>query len=107
VIKGQEAIHVYRILQETLNNVARHSKSSIAWVRLNVTPDRLRLEVEDRGVGMSGNHSGHAGHGAGGGLGLVAMRERAEILRGTLEILRPAEGGAMVVLDIPLTQVAA
>ncbi len=99
VIKGQEAIHVYRILQETLNNVVRHSKSSVAWVRLNVTPDRLRLEIEDRGVGMSGA--------ARGGLGLVAMRERAEILQGTLEILRPAEGGSMVVLDIPLTQVAA
>jgi signal transduction histidine kinase len=95
---GPEAIHVYRILQETLNNVARHSKSSTAWVRLTVTADRLRLEIEDHGVGMS--------DGANGGLGLIAMRERADILQGKLEILRPAEGGALVVLDIPLAQAA-
>jgi signal transduction histidine kinase len=96
VVGGQEAIHVYRILQETLNNVVRHSKSSTAWVRLKVTSDRLRLEVEDHGVGMSDAGSG--------GLGLIAMRERADILQGTLEILRPTDGGALVVLDIPLAQ---
>ena len=98
MIGGQEAIHVYRILQETLNNVVRHSKSSAAWVRLKVSADRLRLEVEDHGVGMSGTGSG--------GLGLVAMRERADILQGTLEILRPPEGGSLIVLDMPLTQAA-
>lgn len=96
-IGGQEAIHVYRILQETLNNVVRHSKSATAWVRLEVSADRLRLEVEDRGVGISRN---------GGGLGLIAMRERADILQGKLEILRPPGGGALIVLDIPLAQVA-
>ena len=64
-----------------------------------VTADRLRLEVEDRGVGMA-----EAGDAA--GLGLIAMRERADILQGTLEILRPPEGGTLVVLDVPLTQAA-
>src|SRR5260221_4612894 len=48
VVGGQEAIHVDRILQETLNNLVRQSKSSTAWVRLTVTPGRLRLEVEAR-----------------------------------------------------------
>ena len=96
VVGGQEAIHVYRILQETLNNVVRHSKSSTAWVRLTVTADHLRLEVEDRGVGMS-----EAGAG---GLGLIAMRERADILQGTLELLRPPAGGTLVILEAPLAQ---
>jgi nitrate/nitrite-specific signal transduction histidine kinase len=58
-----------------------------------VTSDRLRLEVEDHGVGMSDAGSG--------GLGLIAMRERADILQGSLEIHRPPDGGALVVLDIP------
>ena len=93
VTGGQEAIHVYRILQESLNNVARHSKSSKAWVRLMVRPDHLRLEVEDRGVGMIEARAG--------GLGLIAMRERAEILHGKLEILRPPEGGTLVILEAP------
>src|SRR5262249_50294078 len=58
--------------------------------------DRLRLEVEDRGVGMPNREPG--------GLGLIAMRERADILQGTLDILRPEQGGTLIVLDIPLTQ---
>jgi len=99
LVGGQEAIHVYRILQETLNNVVRHSKSSTAWVRLTVTADHLRLEVEDRGVGMSEAGSG--------GLGLIAMRERADILQGTLELLRPPAGGTLVILEAPLAQATA
>src|SRR3989454_281613 len=99
MLGGQEAIHVYRILQETLNNVVRHSKSSTAWVRLTVTADHLRLEVEDRGVGMPEEGSG--------GLGLIAMRERADILQGTLELLRPPAGGTLVILEAPLAQAAA
>src|SRR5438552_7970083 len=94
VIGAQEAIHVYRILQETLNNVVRHSKSSAAWVRLMVARDHLRLEVEDHGVGMP--------VAANGGLGLIAMRERADILRGTLEWRCPPQGGTLVILEIPL-----
>src|SRR6266567_7547487 len=93
---GQEAIHVYRILQETLNNVVRHSKSSDAWVRLMVARDHLRLEVEDHGIGMPAA--------ANGGLGLIAMRERADILQGTLELLRPPGGGTLVILEAPLAQ---
>src|SRR5713101_5259019 len=97
VIGGQEAIHVYRILQETLNNVVRHSKSSNAWVRLKITPHHLRLEVEDSGIGVS--------EGASGGLGLIAMRERADILQGKIELQRPVEGGTLVILEMPLAQV--
>jgi signal transduction histidine kinase len=97
-VGGQEAIHVYRILQETLNNVARHSKSTSAWVRLFVRPEGMRLEVEDHGVGMPER--------GGGGLGLIAMRERAEILQGRLEWLRPPQGGTLVILEIPAAQAA-
>ncbi|HJZ95155.1 MAG TPA: ATP-binding protein [Candidatus Solibacter sp.] len=93
-VKNQEAIHVYRILQETLNNVVRHSQSSDAWVRLMVGRDHLRLEVEDHGVGMPAA--------ANGGLGLIAMRERADILQGTLEWRRPSQGGTLVILEVPL-----
>jgi signal transduction histidine kinase len=99
MVGNPQAIHVYRILQETLNNIVRHSKCSTASVRLILSPDHLRLEVEDRGVGVA--------EGAAGGLGLIAMRERADILQGKLELVRPAEGGTRVILDVPLAQVAA
>jgi signal transduction histidine kinase len=100
VVPDGVAIHVYRVLQEALNNLAKHSKSSQAWVRADFSPDRLHLEVEDRGVGLPANR----GAGVRRGIGMVAMRERAELLRGKIEFLRPPEGGTLVRLDVPLTQ---
>jgi signal transduction histidine kinase len=93
---------VYRVLQEALNNLARHSKSSLAWVRVDISADRLHLEVEDRGVGLPASRSA----GVRRGIGMVAMRERAELLRGKIEFLRPPEGGTLVRLDVPLAPAA-
>jgi len=88
-------IHVYRVLQEALSNVARHSGSDRAWVRLRVDAATLELEVEDGGKGLTSTAGRR-------GLGLVAMQERAAIVNGTLELLRPAQGGTLVRLSVPL-----
>jgi signal transduction histidine kinase len=100
------AIHVYRVLQEALNNVARHSGSNRAWVRLRTSADRLELDVEDHGVGLAAADS-QASHSSGNkgrprGLGLVAMRERAAIVGGTIEFLKVPGGGTLVRLTVPL-----
>ena len=97
-ITDRVAIHVYRVLQEALNNLARHSGSSEAIVRLDFPPGRLNLEVEDRGAGMPEPRNGAPRK----GIGMTAMRERAELLEGTFEVLRPGEGGTLVRLDVPL-----
>ena len=89
------AIHVYRILQEALNNTARHSGAAQAWVRLRYRPVELQLEVEDHGAGFDAEA-------ARGGIGLVAMRERAGLLGGRIEFLRPPEGGTLVRLTVPV-----
>ena len=89
-------IHVYRVLQEALSNVARHSGSDRASVRLRVNPGTLELEIEDHGKGLPPIVSRQ-------GLGLVAMRERAEIVKGTLELVRPTSGGTLIRLTVPLT----
>lgn len=88
------AIHVYRVLQEALNNVARHSGAQQAWVRLRFAPDALQLEIEDHGKGFGGRPPRR-------GLGLVAMRERAELIGGTLDFDHPHEGGTIVRLRVP------
>jgi signal transduction histidine kinase len=90
-------IHVYRVLQEALSNVAKHSATDHATVRLRVNPGRLELEVEDHGKGLT-QYAGRGEH----GLGLVAMRERAELVRGSLEFVRPQQGGTLVRLTVPL-----
>jgi signal transduction histidine kinase len=99
VVADGVAIHVYRVLQEALNNMAKHSKSPRAWVRVDFSPDGLHLEVEDHGVGLSQEKRA----GAPRGIGMVAMRERAALLRGKIEFLKPAEGGTLVRLNVPLT----
>jgi signal transduction histidine kinase len=92
-LDGGASIHVYRVLQEALNNVTRHSGVKEAWVRLRFLNDALELEVEDHGKGLAPEKNGR-------GIGLVAMRERAEIIGGRLELLQPMDGGTMVRLRI-------
>ncbi len=99
-IKDRVAIHVYRVLQEALNNLARHSGSPLAIVRLDFPPGRLRLEVEDRGKGIPESRNG----GSRRGIGMTAMRERAELLEGTFQVSRADEGGTLVRMDVPLTE---
>ena len=93
-VSGSASIHVYRVLQEALNNVTRHSGAHEAWVRLRFTKQDLELEVEDHGKGFSADVPRP-------GIGLVAMRERAELLDGTLECRQPAAGGTLVRLRVP------
>jgi signal transduction histidine kinase len=94
-VSDTAAIHVYRVLQEAISNVARHSGATQAWVRLRWESGRLQLEIEDHGKGIDPVGSPR-------GLGLVAMRERSELLGGTLELLRPKDGGTLVRLTVPL-----
>jgi signal transduction histidine kinase len=82
------------VVQEGLNNVARHSGSRHADVRLTFLPELVRLEVEDDGIGF-GREAGH-------GLGLISMRERAELLKAKLEFLQGDNGGALVRITVPL-----
>jgi signal transduction histidine kinase len=93
-VSGSSAVHVYRVLQEALNNVARHSGAKRAWVRLRFSGDELELDVEDRGSGFVVGRQKP-------GLGLVAMRERAELLGGSLAFEKPGAGGTLVRLRIP------
>ena len=94
-IDGTVAIHVYRIMQEALNNVARHSGAKQAWVRLRVTAGLLELDIEDHGAGMNGAAPRR-------GLGIVTMRERAALVGGTIDFVRPREGGTLVRVRVPV-----
>jgi signal transduction histidine kinase len=94
-VDGRFAIHIYRIIQEALNNVSRHSGAAQAWVRLRYRDAELQVEVEDRGSGFDADAARR-------GIGLVAMRERAGLLGGRLEFLRPPQGGTLVRLTVPV-----
>jgi signal transduction histidine kinase len=93
-VDNAAGVHVYRILQEGLNNIARHSGAKKAWVRLRFLADTLELEVEDRGSGFQERPNRR-------GIGLVAMRERAELMGGQITFSRPPDGGTLVHLIVP------
>ena len=93
-VDGAAGVHVYRILQEALNNVARHSGAKQASVRLRFLPQTLELEVRDHGTGFPDRPSRR-------GIGLVAMRERSELMGGQITFSRPTEGGTLVHLTVP------
>lgn len=91
------ATAAYRIAQEALTNVARHSKASRVDVSLRAEGDILTLSVEDDGRGFELRELPESV-----GLGVVGMRERAELIGGTLEIRsRPGEG-TRVRLKVPV-----
>lgn len=90
------AIHVYRVLQEAISNVARHAGTKSVRVRLRCAEGTLQLEIEDYGKGLDAGPSRR-------GLGLITMRERAELLGGTLHLVRPRSGGTLVRLAVPMT----
>jgi signal transduction histidine kinase len=91
------AIHIYRVLQEALSNVARHAGATRVWVRLTYGDRDVTLEVEDHGAGLGADRARRRG------LGLVAMRERAALVGGRIDFERPAQGGTRVRLRVPLT----
>jgi len=104
-IETGAGVHVYRVLQEALNNVSRHSGAKEAWIRLRFAPHQLELDVEDHGKGLAPS-AGQPG------IGLVAMRERAELLGGTLSVANVSAAGTigagtLVKLRIPRAKVEA
>ena len=90
----EASTHLYRVLQEALNNVVRHSGSSSATVRLVNESRSLTLEVEDQGHGFQNRSRA--------GLGLISMRERIEMVGGRIEFVDGASGGALVRAIVPV-----
>ena len=88
-------VHIYRVVQEALNNIKRHSGAQRAWVRLRYLADALEVEIEDHGRGVSASSNGSRG------IGLVGMRERAQLIGAELKFSQPAEGGTLVRLRVP------
>lgn len=99
-LDGNAGVQVYRVLQEALNNVKRHAGTQEAWVRLEFQNESIRLEVEDHGRGFAPDERHQ-------GIGLVGMRERAELVGGTLQVAGREGGGTIVRLVVPAEKMEA
>jgi signal transduction histidine kinase len=88
--------NIYRILQEALTNVAKHAHSKDVSIKLAVASGRVSLRVQDTGVGFSPDRVN------GQGLGLLGMRERAELLDGDFHMQSETDKGTEIQVSIPL-----
>jgi PAS domain S-box-containing protein len=92
------ATAIYRILQETLTNVARHAAASEVQVAIRLDGDRLVMRARDNGKGidstaLQGEKS----------FGILGIRERAQTLGGHASVYGPPEGGTVVEITLPAT----
>ncbi|MBL8680623.1 MAG: hypothetical protein JNK05_15705 [Myxococcales bacterium] len=99
-LHGPSALHAFRIVQEGLVNAVRHARASNIRIAVLEAERAVLLRVEDDGVGISGPTKELA-------FGLAGVRERAEALRGELEIGARAEGGTSLRVTLPLDSLGA
>jgi signal transduction histidine kinase len=93
VINPEINLAIYRILQESLTNIIRHSRATTVWVQLFTQQDWLYLLVRDNGQGFAPGQSG---------VGFQSMNERAIALNGQWSIISEPGAGCLVTAKIPL-----
>jgi len=95
-LSGASQTNLYRLLQESLNNVSRHASASLAELSLGLGPDGLRLQVADNGCGFQPGR-------VQAGLGIRSMKERARSMGGRMAIHSTVGQGTRVCLTVPLS----
>jgi two-component system NarL family sensor kinase len=89
---------LYRMIQESLTNIARHAQAQRVTIDLVVTPDQLQLVVEDDGQGFDPSQTPH------GSFGLIGLNERVKLLGGRLKIESSPGQGVRINVEVPLTE---
>jgi signal transduction histidine kinase len=96
-------IVIYRVIQEALNNAARHSQADTVYIRLKRSANHLEAEVQDNGRGFDleqvyerGDHLS--------GLGLRSMQERVEIIGGTFSVHSQPAAGTLIRTRLPMSE---
>lgn len=108
VVTPEEELALFRVAQEALTNVHRHSSSPWVAVRLRAEPASLVLEIEDAGRGIPGAQPGDsASSGRFAGVGVAGMQERIRQLGGTLTVESTPGVGTLVRACISLSGPAA
>ena len=93
-LTSDEERGVYRLVQEALTNVAKHARAKHAEVRVRATDGAVEIKVADDGAGFDPS--------AGPGRGLLGMRERVELLGGTIEFDSSPGNGTRIASTLPL-----
>jgi PAS domain S-box-containing protein len=103
LLTKEEQINLFRIIQEALTNVARHSQAECVRIRFGVSASELLISIRDNGRGFdeqraARNHSRH--------LGIEGMRQRAAMLGGTLQVTSEPARGVSIELRVPVQNIS-
>ena len=99
-LPAEVTICIFRVVQESLSNIARHSGASHVEVELLCEEEKVDLSIFDDGVGFTVKQSATSiGH-----LGLLSMKERARLAKGTFEVTSTPGHGTRIRMEIPLSQ---
>ncbi len=89
----EQEINIFRIVQEAVNNIIKHSHATKAMIKIKREKDRVIFSISDNGIGFDKNRAG---------FGLTGMAERIRVLRGSFEITSGPGGGTIITVNIPL-----
>lgn len=98
LISEDVKIAAYRITQEALTNMARHSGVKEGYVKVEQSSNRLDIQIRDAGIGINDHLAGPTSH----GIGIDGMKERALLLGGTLDIISSPGNGTIVNASFPI-----
>ena len=98
LLQKEQEINCYRVLQELLNNILKHSKAIKAWIEIKRSKQLIDIRVKDDGIGFDYEIIKNENQ----GFGLSGVKERIEILQGKLELKSSINGGASVTIEIPI-----
>ena len=97
LLSKEAEINLFRILQESVNNIVKHATATKAYLEIWREGDALRVTVRDNGRGYDVATTSQRG------LGLTSMSERVQLLGGTRKVTTASGAGTMIELTIPLT----
>jgi two-component system NarL family sensor kinase len=98
------SITIFRIVQEALTNIEKHAQAETASVDVDLDGHTISIEINDDGIGYEGAVTGPSAEGS--HLGLLGMRERAQMFGGTFSIAGSSGGGTEIKATLPLTGLA-
>lgn len=93
-ISNNKKLIVYRIVQEQLNNILKHSKATEAEIHLKTVKNKLHMSIKDNGIGFDPKKKAK-------GIGLNNITSRVEMHNGNMEILSSPGNGCVLKIDIP------
>lgn len=97
-IPGSLSIMIYRVVQESISNVLKHSKATYCLIKLNLTEDTLNLSIKDNGIGFEFSNTHRAS------IGLKSIKNRVKASNGNLNIESKPHKGTLVHITVPINK---